>query len=144
MATHSSVLGESQGRGSLAGCRLWGLTEWDATEATQQQLQQARCFCNSLFSGEFSLIFLMLGSLFWAPKVFAVFYCTKDLILQLKKKIYFELSMKKTDIYAILAPNLALGIYIFNKCVECMNKNDNNYHILSVNCMSDTVLFHIY
>ena len=29
--------GESQGRGSLAGCRLWGRTESDTTEATQQQ-----------------------------------------------------------------------------------------------------------
>ena len=26
--------GESQGRGSLVGCRLWGLTELDMTEAT--------------------------------------------------------------------------------------------------------------
>ena len=26
--------GESQGRGSLVGCRLWGLTELDTTEAT--------------------------------------------------------------------------------------------------------------
>ena len=35
MATHSSVLaGESQGRGSLVGCRLWGRTELDTTEAT--------------------------------------------------------------------------------------------------------------
>ena len=25
---------ESQGRGSLVGCRLWGRTEWDTTEAT--------------------------------------------------------------------------------------------------------------
>ena len=31
--------GESQGRGSLVGCRLWGRTESDATEATQQQQQ---------------------------------------------------------------------------------------------------------
>ena len=30
--------GESQGRGSLVGCRLWGRTESDTTEATQQQL----------------------------------------------------------------------------------------------------------
>ena len=38
--------GESQGRGSLAGCRLWGRTESDTTEATQQQQQQrsgSRC-----------------------------------------------------------------------------------------------------
>ena len=34
MATHSSVLaGESQGRGSLVGCHLWGCTESDTTEA---------------------------------------------------------------------------------------------------------------
>ena len=32
--------GESQGRGSLMGCRLWGRTESDTTEATQQQQQQ--------------------------------------------------------------------------------------------------------
>ena len=32
--------GESQGRGSLVGCRLWGHTESDTTEATQQQQQQ--------------------------------------------------------------------------------------------------------
>ena len=35
MATHSSFLpGESQGPGSLVGCRLWGRTETDTTEAT--------------------------------------------------------------------------------------------------------------
>ena len=34
MATHSSVPGESQGRGSLVGCHLWGRTESDMTEAT--------------------------------------------------------------------------------------------------------------
>ena len=26
--------GESQGRGSMVGCRLWGCTESDTTEAT--------------------------------------------------------------------------------------------------------------
>ena len=31
--------GESQGRRSLVGCRLWGHTESDTTEATQQQQQ---------------------------------------------------------------------------------------------------------
>ena len=36
MATHSSVLasGESQGRGSLVGCHLWGRTESNTTKAT--------------------------------------------------------------------------------------------------------------
>ena len=35
MATHSMILPrESQGRRSLVGCRLWGCTESDTTEAT--------------------------------------------------------------------------------------------------------------
>ena len=34
--------GESQGWGSLMGYRLWGCTELDTTEATQQQQQQQR------------------------------------------------------------------------------------------------------
>ena len=35
MATHSSVLAwKSQGWRSLVGCRLWGRTESDTTEAT--------------------------------------------------------------------------------------------------------------
>ena len=35
--------GESQGRGSLVGCHLWGRTESDTTEATQQQQQLLHC-----------------------------------------------------------------------------------------------------
>ena len=34
--------GESQGRRSLVGCRLWDLTESDTTEATQRRQQQQR------------------------------------------------------------------------------------------------------
>ena len=38
MATHSSVLAwRIPGRRSLVGCRLWGRTESDTTEATWQQ-----------------------------------------------------------------------------------------------------------
>ena len=41
--------GESQGRGSLVGCRLRGRTESDTTGATQQQQQQQLiCLCYSL------------------------------------------------------------------------------------------------
>ena len=41
MATTPVFLpGESQGRRSLVGCRLWGRTESDMTEVTQQQQQQ--------------------------------------------------------------------------------------------------------
>ena len=40
MATHSSVLAwRIPGTGSLVGCCLWGHTELDTTEATQQQQQ---------------------------------------------------------------------------------------------------------
>ena len=45
--------GESQGRGSLVGCRLWGRTESDTTEATKQQQQQGYNLQASL-SMEFS------------------------------------------------------------------------------------------
>ena len=34
--------GESQGRGSLVGCRLWGRTESDVTEVTEQQQKQGK------------------------------------------------------------------------------------------------------
>ena len=40
--TPEFLLGESQGQGSLVGCCLWGRTELDMTEATQQQQQQQR------------------------------------------------------------------------------------------------------
>ena len=43
MATTPVFLpGESQGQRSLVGCRLWGRTESDTTEATQQQ-QHRKC-----------------------------------------------------------------------------------------------------
>ena len=43
MAIHSSVLAwRIPGTGSLVGCRLWGRTESDTTEATQQQQQQSQ------------------------------------------------------------------------------------------------------
>ena len=48
MATHSSILAwRIPGTGSLVGCRLWGRTESDTTEATQQQQQQQ---CDLLFN----------------------------------------------------------------------------------------------
>ena len=49
MAIHSSVLAfSSQGRGSLVGCRLWGHTESDTTEVTQQQQQSWMTSENSI------------------------------------------------------------------------------------------------
>ena len=43
--------GESQGWGSLVVCRLWGRTESDTTEATQQQQQQQQSLPLSLDHG---------------------------------------------------------------------------------------------
>ena len=49
MATHSTTLAwKSQGWGSLVGCRLWGHTELDTTEATQQQQQRSSNYVSPL------------------------------------------------------------------------------------------------
>ena len=55
MATHSSVLAwRIPGTGEPGGCRLWGRTESDTTEATQQQQQanKQNLFC---FQGNMTL-----------------------------------------------------------------------------------------
>ena len=39
------LFGESQGRGSLVGCRLWGHTESDTTEVTWQQQHPFNYVC---------------------------------------------------------------------------------------------------
>ena len=44
--------GESQGRGSLVGCHLWGRTESDMTEVTQQQQQYRIHGITHYFRGE--------------------------------------------------------------------------------------------
>ena len=46
--------GESQGRGSRVGCRLWGRTELDTTEATEQQQQEQ---AQSTIEPDLTLIF---------------------------------------------------------------------------------------
>ena len=48
--------GESQGRGSLVGCHLWGRTEWDMTKTTEQQQQ-----LGDIFQGQSKA--LMLGKI---------------------------------------------------------------------------------
>ena len=50
--------GESQGRGSLVGCRLWGHTESDTTEATQQDMS-----CQSRISAMALCLVSLLPSL---------------------------------------------------------------------------------
>ena len=48
--------GESQGRGSLVGCRLCGHTESDTTEVTQQQQQQQTNLDSILKSRDITLL----------------------------------------------------------------------------------------
>ena len=60
--------GESQGRGSLVGCRLWGCTESDTTETTWQQQQQFEtsslaCYISCLANGISLLVSGLLGGL---------------------------------------------------------------------------------
>ena len=43
--------GKSRGQGSLVGCHLWGLTELDMTDATQQQQQQQQQQLGFIFLG---------------------------------------------------------------------------------------------
>ena len=42
--------GESQGRGSVVGCRLWGRTESDTTEVTYQQCELCLCSLTELLA----------------------------------------------------------------------------------------------
>ena len=54
MATHSSVLAwRIPGQGSLVGCRLWGRTESDTTEVTQQE--HGQCMASFLYTSLSSL-----------------------------------------------------------------------------------------
>ena len=57
--------GESQGRGSLVGCHLWGRTESDTTEAPQQQQQQQQviqlgCWLRSFLFFFYNFVYLFL------------------------------------------------------------------------------------
>ena len=75
--------GESQGWGSLVGCRLWGFTESDTTEATQQQ--------------HLMLTFLLLELRFY-ERTFKIEY---------KRLFYFYMSTYKTvKIYLIIFTKL--------------------------------------
>ena len=40
--------GESQGQGSLVGCRLWGHTESDTTEVTERQHSSSKMLDNRM------------------------------------------------------------------------------------------------
>ena len=61
MATHSSVLAwRNPGTGEPGGCRLWGRTESNTTEATQQQQRVKTVKCNGLKVQTFTLLRFIL------------------------------------------------------------------------------------
>ena len=64
MATHSSVLAwRIPGTGSLVGCRLWGRTESNTTEVTEQQQQGSARICGRDGNRLQSLKYLLSGYL---------------------------------------------------------------------------------
>ena len=62
--------GESQGQGSLVGCHLWGHTESDTTEVTQQQQQKLSALIVQSFV---CLLFIQACSSQLWPR-----YCTRQ------------------------------------------------------------------
>ena len=58
--------GEIQGRGSLVGCPLWGLTESDMTEATQQLAYRVivNIFLNSIYMHMYTVLVLFFLTYF--------------------------------------------------------------------------------
>ena len=66
MATHSSVLAwRTRGQRSLVGYHLWGRTESDTTEATQQQQQQDTLEVTKLQKGKQISVCQELGCRLW-------------------------------------------------------------------------------
>ena len=55
--------GESQGQRSLVGCRPWGCTELDTTEATQQQQQQQQRLKQGVRRGWLGILEYLTGPL---------------------------------------------------------------------------------
>ena len=73
MATHSSVLAwRIPGTRGLVGCRLWGHTESDTTEATQQQQSAQATF----FTTEHFNIFLVPYCIYQLIKCYSKWKCS--------------------------------------------------------------------
>ena len=114
MATHSSVLAwRIPGTGSLVGCHLWGRTESDTTEATQQRRKlkprerNVSSMAVSSYLLSLSSVFLCLqGTHFWPSSVSNSRLCIINNLLsaqRLKKLCFFLFfsSKSRTDLYYI-------------------------------------------
>ena len=72
--------GESQGQGSLVGCRLWGHTEADMTEATEQQQQQQQYHSGFIWKPNLNS-FLQIPSILFFPYTTTLISYRKPIIL---------------------------------------------------------------
>ena len=113
--------GESQGQGSLVGCRLWGRTESDMTEVTAAAAAAAvakassfytktQCFCEKLMK-KLSLGCLV-GKEFFYIYFFKFYFIFKLYIIVLVLPIYLFLSL------FLAAPHLSRG-----RLVSCFQKD---------------------
>ena len=87
--------GESQGRGSLVGCRPWSRTELDTTEATQQQ-QQQHWLMSELSMADCFDLFLYLFEI----RTAALVSYFQDGKLSTSSQKLTQLSVKSTDFRA--------------------------------------------
>ena len=89
--------GESQGWGSLVGCCLWGSTELDTTEVTQQQQQQQHWLMSELSMADcFDFFFLYLFDI----RTAALVCYFQDGKLSTSSQKLTQLSVKSTDFQA--------------------------------------------
>ena len=123
--------GESQGRGSLVGCHLWGRTESDMTEATQQQQQhvpysyfasqlqiyfQSDAYsCRWYVRGEQTASQLKLAGPFWG---WSAHRCP----VELETVFYsqnFRMAMYSISLLALLPWGKAVSIEIYRRAFWC-------------------------
>ena len=151
MAVHSSILaGESQGRGSLVGCCLWGRTESDPTEACPQQQQQSHHIIS--LRNNFYWIFISQNDrcLAWAYRVFDNFDFDS---VELSVRVNLDTtSLRKSTLITSwhCVPHLPwrrysvswlLVIYwLLNACIQCsvviFKKSSKMTLILLLDCIS--------
>ena len=85
MATHSSFLAW-RGQGSRVGCRLWGRTESDTTEVTQQQQQGRVRFANLT-----TRILYLCSNFLFSPLELSSFFSSKT-FFPLRTNTYIALT----------------------------------------------------
>ena len=104
MATHSSVLAwRIPGTGEPGGCRLWGRTESDRTEATQQQQQQKNLYANAVYLGQHILIPFSFHIFDFEKNDFTycvalpIFHTLNEFVLTVHQNVFFSMFCLEAD-----------------------------------------------